>query len=62
MCFCTLFRCLELHMYTCRQASHHDKLGKWYRNVPNVFSIADEDDAHDIGKADMQLSDACYVQ
>ena len=49
-------------MYPCRQASHHDKLGKWYRNVPNVFSIVDEDDAYDIGKADMQLSDACYVQ
>lgn len=35
--------------------SNRDKLGKWYRNLPNVFSIADEDDDHDIGKADMQL-------
>ena len=49
-------------MYQCRHVSNLDKLGKRYRNVPNVFSIADKDDGHDIGRADMQLGDECYVQ
>lgn len=49
--------CLFLTAVTCpcRHVSSQDKLGKRYRNVPNVFSIADEDDDHEIGEADVQM-------
>ena len=39
----------------CRHVSSQDKLGKRYRNVPNVFSITDEDDDHEMGEADVQV-------